>query len=92
MGDFHVESEAGLRGKSSLAGPARQFPLLLMDSAVIVELGGNTEGLATVVATVAPHFRVDTAVVLQGKKIGIGLEAHSTVVDADGVGVLVVEE
>lgn len=30
--------------------------------------------------------------VLQGKKVGVGLEAHSAVVDADGVGVLVVEE
>lgn len=43
-------------------------------------------------ATVAPQFRVDTAVVLQGKQVGVGLEAHSTVVDANSMGVLVVEE
>lgn len=30
--------------------------------------------------------------VLQGKQVGVGLEAHGTVVDADSVGVLVVEE
>lgn len=30
--------------------------------------------------------------VLQGEQVGVGLEAHGTVVDADGVGVLVVEE
>lgn len=92
MGDLHVEPEAGLRGKGSLAGPAGQLPLLLVDSSVVVELRGNTEGLATVVATVAPCLRVDTAVVLQGKQVGVGLEAHGAVVDADSVGVLMVEE
>lgn len=35
---------------------------------------------------------MDAAVVLQGEQVGVGLEAHGTVVDADGVGVLVVEE
>lgn len=30
--------------------------------------------------------------VLEGQEVGIGLEAHSTVVNADGVGVFVVEE
>lgn len=30
--------------------------------------------------------------VFQGEEVRVGLEAHSTVVDADGVGVLVVEE
>lgn len=35
---------------------------------------------------------MDTAVILQGKQVGVGLEAHSAVVDADSVGVLVVEE
>lgn len=30
--------------------------------------------------------------VLQGKKVRVGLEAHSTVVDANSMGVLVVEE
>lgn len=92
MGDLHVEPEAGMRRKGSLAGPAGQFPLLLVDASVVVELGGNTEGLAAVVATVAPCLRVDTAVVLQGKQVGVGLEAHGAVVDADSVGVLVVEE
>lgn len=92
MGDLHVEPEAGMRRKGSLAGPAGQFPLLLVDASVVVELGGNTEGLAAVVATVAPCLRVDTAVVLQGEQVGVGLEAHGAVVDADSVGVLVVEE
>lgn len=92
MGDFHVEPETGLRRKGSLTGSARQLPLLLMDTSMIVELGRNTKGLATVVATVAPRLRVDAAVVLQGKQVGVGFEAHSTVVDANSVGVLVVEE
>lgn len=92
MGDLHVEPEAGVRRKGSLAGPACQLPLLLVDASVVVELGGNTEGLAAVVATVAPSLRVDTAVVLQGKQVGVGFEAHGAVVDADGVGVLVVKE
>lgn len=92
MGDLHVEPEAGLRGEGALAGPAGQLPLLLVDASVVVELGGNTESLAAVVATVAPHLGVDTAVVLQGKQVGVGLEAHSAVVDADSVSVLVVEE
>lgn len=35
---------------------------------------------------------MDAAVVLQGKQVGVGLEAHGTVVDADSVGVFVVEE
>lgn len=35
---------------------------------------------------------MDTPVVLEGQEVGIGLEAHSTVVNADGVGVFVVEE
>lgn len=87
-----MEPEAGLGGKGSLAGPAGQLPLLLVDSSMVVELRGNTEGLAAVMATVSPCLRVDAAMVLQGKKVGVGLEAHSAVVDADGVGVLVVEE
>ena len=92
MGDLHVEPEAGMRRKGSLAGPACQLPLLLVDASVVVELRGNTEGLSAVVATVASCLRVDTAVVLQGKQVGVGLEAHGAVVDADGVGVLVVKE
>lgn len=92
MGDFHVEPEAGMRRKGSLAGPAGQLPLLLVYASVVVELGRNTEGLATVVTTVAPRLGVDAAVVFQGKQVGVGLEAHSAVVDADSVGVLVVKE
>lgn len=87
-----MEPEAGLRGKGSLAGPAGQLPLLLVDTPVVVELGGNPEGLAAVVASVALRLRVDTAMVLQGKEVGVGLEAHGAVVDANSVGVLVVEE
>lgn len=30
--------------------------------------------------------------VLEGEKVGVGLEAHSAVIDADGMRVLVVEE
>lgn len=92
MSDLHVEPEAGVRRKSSLAGPAGQLPLLLVDASVVVELGGDTEGLSAVVALVAPRLRVDTAVVLQGKQIGVGLETNGTVVDANSVGVLVVQE
>lgn len=92
MGDLHVEPEASMRRKGSLAGPAGQLPLLLVDASVVVQLGGDTEGLSAVVATVAPCLRVDTAVVLQGKQVGVGLEAHGAVVDADSVGVLVVKE
>lgn len=92
MGDLHVEPEAGMRRKGSLAGPAGQLPLLLVYSSVVVELGGNTEGLAAVVATVAPCLGVDTAVVLQGEQVGVGLEAHGAVVDANSVGVLVVKQ
>lgn len=92
MGDFHVKPEAGLCGKGPLARPAGQLPLLLVDTSVVVELRGNTEGLPAVVATVAPCLGVDTAMVLQGKKVGVGLEAHGTVIDANSVSVLVVEE
>lgn len=92
MGDLHVESEAGGRGEGPLAGAAGQLALPLVDAAVVVELGGDAEGLAAVVAAVAPRLRVDAAVVLQGEQVGVGLEAHGAVVDADGVGVLVVEE
>lgn len=92
MGDLHVEPEAGMRRKGSLAGPAGQLPLLLVDASVVVELRGNTEGLSAVMATVASCLGVDTAVVLQGKQVGVGLEAHGAVVDADSVGVLVVKE
>lgn len=92
VGDLHVEPEAGLCGEGSLAGTAGQLPLLLVDAAVVVELRRHAEGLAAVVAAVAPRLRVDAAVVLQGEQVGVGLEAHGAVVDADGVGVLVVEE
>lgn len=92
MGDLHVEPEAGMRRKGSLAGPAGQLPLLLVYTSVVVELGRDTECLSAVVATVAPCLRVNTAVVLQGKQIGVGLEAHSAMVDANSVGVLVVKE
>lgn len=92
MSDLHVEPEASLCGKGSLAGPAGQLPLLLVDTPVVVELGGNSKGLSAVVASVAPRLRVDTAMVLQGKQVGVGLEAHGAVVDADSMGVLVVEE
>lgn len=56
MGNLHVEPEAGLRGEGSLAGPAGQFPLLLVDTAVVVELRGNAEGLPAVVTTVASRL------------------------------------
>lgn len=92
MGDLHVEPIASMRRKGSLAGPAGQLPLLLVDASVVVELGGDTEGLSAVVATVAPCLGVDTTVVLQGKQVGVGLEAHGAVVDADSVSVLVVKE
>lgn len=35
---------------------------------------------------------MDTPVVLEGQEVGISLEAHGTMVNADGVGVFVVEE
>lgn len=92
MGDLHVEPEAGLCGEGALAGPAGQLPLFLVDASVVVELRGNTEGFTAVMATVAPRLGVDTAMVLQGKQVGVGFEAHSAVVDADSVGVFVVEE
>lgn len=69
MGYFHVEPEAGLRGKGSLTGPARQLPLLLVDASMVVELRRNTKGLAAVVATVAPCLGVDAAVILQGEQV-----------------------
>lgn len=59
---------------------------------MVIELRGNTKGFSTVMATVAPCLRVDTAVVLQGEEVGVGLEAHGAVVDADSVGVLMVKE
>lgn len=92
MGNLHVESEAGGRRESPLAGATGELSLSLVDAAVVVELRGNTEGFAAVVAAVAPRLRMDTAVILQGEQVGVGLEAHSAVVDADGVGVLVVKE
>lgn len=92
MGDLHVEPEAGMRRKGSLAGPTGQLPLLLVDTPVVIELRGNTKGFSTVMATVASCLGVDTAVVLQGEEVGVGLEAHGAVVDADSVGVLVVKE
>jgi len=92
VADLQVESEAGLRREGALARAAGELPLLLVDSAVVVELGGDTEGLATIVAAVATGLGVDSAVVLQGKQVGVGLEADGAVVNSDGVGVLVVEE
>lgn len=92
MGYLHVKPETGLGWKGSLAGTTGQFPLLLVDTSVVVELGGDTEGLSAIVAMVAPYLRMDTAMILQGKKIRVGFEAHGTVVDANGVGVLVVEK
>ncbi|KAF7647823.1 hypothetical protein LDENG_00166040, partial [Lucifuga dentata] len=92
VGDLHVQSEAGLGGEGALAGPASQLPLFLVDTAVVVELGRDTKGLSAVVTAVAARLGVDPAVVLQGEQVRVGLEAHGTVVDADGVGVLVVEE
>lgn len=62
-----MESEAGLCWEGALTGPAGQFPLLLVDPSMVVKLRGNTEGLAAVMATVAPHLRVDATVVLKGK-------------------------
>lgn len=56
MGDLHVEAEAGLRGEGSLAGPAGELPLLLVDASMVVELGGNAECLSAVVALVAPYL------------------------------------
>lgn len=92
MSDLHVKSEAGVSGEGSMTGPAGQLPLLLVDTSVVVELGGDTEGLPTVVATVAPYLRVNTAMVLQGEEVGVGLETDGAVVDANSVCVLVVEE
>lgn len=43
-------------------------------------------------ATVAPCLGVNTAVVLQGKQVGVGLETHGAMVDSNSVGVLVVKE
>lgn len=90
--DLHVESEAGLRGEGPLAAPAGQLTLLLVDAPVVVELRGHPEGLPAVVAAVAACFGVDAAVILEGEQVGVSLQAHGAVVDADGVGVLVVEE
>lgn len=92
VSDLHVESEAGLCREGSLAGPAGQLPLLLVDAPVVVQLRGDTERLPAVMAAVAARLRVDAAVVLEGQKVVVGLEAHGTVVDANGVGVLVVEQ
>lgn len=92
MADLHVESEAGVSRKGSLTGPAGQLPLLLVNAPVVVELGGHAKGLSTVVAAVAPYLRVNTAMVLQGEEVGVGLETDGTVVDANRVCVLVVEE
>lgn len=92
MGNLHVEPETGLRGEGALAGPAGQLPLLLVHSSMVVQLRGDAEGLPTVVAAVTSRLRVDAAMVLQGEEVGVGLEAHSTVVDANSVGILVVEE
>lgn len=92
MRDLHVKPEAGLCGKGALTRPTRQLPLLLMDAFVVVELRRHAEGFAAVMAAVAAHLGVDTAVVLQREQVGVGFEAHGAVVDADGVSVLVVEE
>lgn len=56
MGDLHVEPETGLCREGSLAGPTGQLPLLLVDTSVVVELRGNTEGLPTIMATVASRL------------------------------------
>lgn len=39
-----------------------------------------------------PSFRMNATVVLECEQIGVGLEAHSAVVDADGVGVFVIKK
>lgn len=38
------------------------------------------------------NFRMNTTVVFESEQVGVGLEAHGAVVDADSVGVFVVKE
>lgn len=87
-----VEAEAGLAWEAALAEGAGEFPLLQVYAPMVLELRGDPEGLPALWAAVAPRLGVDAAVVLERQQVGVGLEAHGAVVDADGVGVLVVEE
>lgn len=90
MTDLQVEPEAGLCGEAALAGPTGQLSLLQMDPTVVLKLGGDTEGLSTIGAAVAARLGVDASVVFEGQEIGIRFEAHGAMINADGVGVLVV--
>lgn len=89
---FQVESEAGLGGEASLAQSAGKLPFLLVHTAVILQLGRDAESLATFRAAMPTDLRMNTTVVFESEQVGVGLEAHGAVVDADSVGVFVVKE
>lgn len=55
-------------------------------------MGGDTESLAAFWTAVPSSFRMDATMVLECEQVGIGLEAHSAMVDADSVGVFVIKE
>lgn len=55
-------------------------------------MGGDAESLAAFWTPVPSSFRMDATMVLECKQVGIGLEAHSAMVDADSVGVFVIKE
>ena len=92
MTDLQVESKAGLSGEAALARSTGELSLLQVNPAVVLELGGDAEGLAAVGAAMTARLGVDAPVVFEGQEIGVGFEAHGAVINADGVGVLVVEE
>lgn len=58
---------------------------------MVLKVRENTERLATFRTAVLPQLRMDPAVIFQSEQVGVGLEAHSAVIDADGVCVFVVQ-
>lgn len=79
---------AGRVGEALMAGAADQGAFLGVHLHVALQVGDETEGLATVWAAVALHLGVD----LEGDGIWESLEAQGTVVEVFGVCLFMVEQ
>ena len=87
-----VVAEVRLAGETLVTLLAGEGLLLGVDAAMADELGGHTEGLATVWALITFGFGVDPSVVLEGHQVVELLLAGVTEVGTGLVTVLVVEE
>lgn len=89
---LHVVPQVGLGREALVTLRAGERLLLGVDAAMTDELGGDTEGLATVRALVAFGLSVDPSVVLERHEVGELLLAGAAEVGPCLVAVLVVEQ